>query len=160
MHWSKWKPVDQILNKHYFWTNETFVKCSAQENKRRHVTHFYLLCCFSIWSLCINIEVSKDYKVDFWICQLSRDCPPFPVCQPNLTIPETGSHVCSFRLPCLLIISDFGLICLWRLKCFVNIGRCWGETSHRDKPYIGFLLNIILADLFCRLSVYCTSLYR
>ena len=101
MHWSQWEPVDQILNKHYFWTNDTFVKCSAQENKRKHVTHFYLLCCFSIWSLCINIEVSKDYKVDSW-CAKSRETVHHSLSvnqisryqKPVAMFVHSGCHVC------------------------------------------------------------------
>ena len=87
MHWSQWKPVEQLRNKHYFWTIVNFIKYLAQENKSRHVTFIFLLCWFSMCTLYNVIEVSKEHKVCLWTCQVSQDCPPFPVWQPNLTIP-------------------------------------------------------------------------
>ena len=55
----------KFLNKHYLWKSETFITYSAQENKRRHVTHFFLLCGFSMCALCHVIAVSKEQKVCF-----------------------------------------------------------------------------------------------
>ena len=64
----------------------------------RHITHYCLLCCFSMCTLYNFIEASEVQRVRFWTRQLSRDCPPFPVWQTNLARPQRQQlHLLLFR---------------------------------------------------------------
>jgi len=80
--------VDQLAIKHYFWTIETIKKilCSGKWKKTCHTCFLPLLLLIFEFAHCNFIEVSKEHKVCFWTCQVSQDCPPFPVWQPNLAI--------------------------------------------------------------------------